>query len=64
MPWKPKHICSYPGCQELTHERYWGKHKKEMTKNQNDKSSKIYTYKWRKASKAFLKKHPLCVFCN
>jgi len=64
MPWKPKHICGYLGCQELTHERYCDKHKKEMTKNQNDKSSKIYTYKWRKASKVFLKKHPLCTQCQ
>lgn len=63
MPWKPQHICSYNGCQELTHDRYCGKHKKEMTKRQNDRSSKIYTYKWRKSSKEFLKKHPLCVYC-
>ena len=64
MPWKPKSICNYPGCQSLTHDRYCEKHKKEMIRVQNDRSSKMYTYQWRKASKEFLKKHPLCVHCE
>ena len=64
MPWKPKHICNYPGCQTLTYDRYCEKHKKEMMKIQNERSSKMYTYKWRKASKEFLKKHPLCAECQ
>jgi len=64
MPWKPRSICNYPGCQTLTHDRYCEKHKKEMMKIQNERSSKMYTYKWRKASKEFLKKHPLCAQCQ
>jgi 5-methylcytosine-specific restriction protein A len=63
MPWKPKSICSYPGCQTLTHERYCETHKKEITRTQNATNSKLYTYQWRKSSKEFLKKHPLCVHC-
>jgi 5-methylcytosine-specific restriction protein A len=61
MPWKPKTICSYPGCQTLTRARYCDEHKKQVTKEQNLKSSRLYTYQWRKASKQFLKEHPLCV---
>jgi 5-methylcytosine-specific restriction protein A len=64
MPWKPKSICNYPGCQTLTYDRYCEKHKKEMIRTQNDRSSKMYTYQWRKVSKEFLKKHPLCVHCE
>jgi len=64
MPWKPKTICSYPGCQTLTHDRYCDEHKKQVTKEQNQKSSKLYTYQWRRTSKAFLKEHPLCVHCE
>lgn len=64
MPWKPKSICNYPGCQSLTYDRYCEKHKKEMIRIQNDRTAKMYTYQWRKASKEFLKKHPLCVHCE
>jgi 5-methylcytosine-specific restriction protein A len=35
-----------------------------MTRIQNNRSSKMYTYQWRKASKEFLKKYPLCVHCK
>ncbi|NLK27787.1 MAG: HNH endonuclease, partial [Clostridiales bacterium] len=51
MPWKPKTICSYPGCQTLTRARYCDEHKKQVTKEQNLKSSRLYTYQWRKTSK-------------
>lgn len=64
MPWKPKSICNYPGCQTLTHDRYCEEHKKEMTRKQNERSSKLYTYQWRKASKDFLRRHPLCIHCE
>ena len=64
MPWKPKTICCYPGCNELAHGQYCGKHKKLMSRIQNKKNSKIYNYQWRKASKAYLRKNPLCVHCK
>lgn len=64
MPWKPKTICRYPGCPELSDGRYCDQHKKQVTKEQNMSSSKIYTYQWRKASKSFLKDHPLCIHCE
>jgi 5-methylcytosine-specific restriction protein A len=64
MPWKPKSICSYPGCNELTHDRYCSKHKREVNKERNEMNSKIYNNRWRKASKAYLKDNPLCVHCK
>ena len=64
MPWKPKTICRYHACNELCHGQYCDTHKKQVARKQNQKSSKIYTYQWRKASKAFLKKNPLCVYCH
>jgi|GEM_PF-1400442 len=64
MPWKPKSICNYPGCQSLTYDRYCEKHKKEMIRIQNDRTAKMYTFQWRKTSKEFLMKHPLCVHCE
>ncbi|KAB2953733.1 HNH endonuclease [Heliorestis acidaminivorans] len=63
MPWKPKHICSYAGCNELTHDRYCDSHKRQITKEHNQKNSKLYTYRWHKKSKAFLRAHPLCAHC-
>jgi 5-methylcytosine-specific restriction protein A len=64
VPWKPKTICSYPGCNELSHDRYCGMHKKRMNKERNSINSKIYNNQWRKASKTYLKENPLCVHCE
>lgn len=64
MPWSPKTICCYPGCQTLSHGRYCPDHQRKVSKEQNDKSSKMYTYQWRKSSKAFLQEHPLCTQCQ
>ena len=56
MPRKPKTICSYPGCQALTNDRYCDEHKKQVTKEHNQKVQSSYTYQWRKASKQFFKR--------
>lgn len=64
MPWKPKTICRYPGCNELCTGDYCGKHKKQVNKERNSINSKIYNSKWRKASKSYLKDHPLCEECK
>jgi len=64
VPWKPKTICSYPDCYELCHDRYCDKHKRQVAREQNKTNSKIYTYRWRKASKVYLKDNPLCANCR
>ena len=67
MPRKPKRPCSYPGCPELTSERYCSKHRKEID-NKYDKTSrpfkKLYNSRWRNLRKQFLKEHPLCEECK
>lgn len=61
-------FCRYPGCHKTVEfgEKYCAEHKKKKAvaierKTANDRG---YTYKWQKASKAFLKHHPLCVACE
>lgn len=67
MPRKPKRMCSYPGCPELTEGIYCGKHQKEETKkyNRNRKFKKLYnSSRWQRLRKKVLTKHPLCVECE
>jgi 5-methylcytosine-specific restriction protein A len=67
MPMKPAKPCSYPGCPELTHERYCDRHEKEFNKKY-DKTSRPFKYlynssRWQSSRKLFLQKHPLCEEC-
>lgn len=54
MPYKPKKPCAYPGCAELTHERYCEKHKPIVNKQYNqferDKQSQAFyeSVAWRR----------------
>ncbi len=64
MPWSPKTICCYNGCHELTRGAYCTKHTKEIQATRNKKNSKLYTYRWSKARKLYLRDHPLCVHCE
>ncbi|WP_069648969.1 HNH endonuclease [Caloranaerobacter ferrireducens] len=67
MPRKPKRMCSYPGCPELTEGRYCEKHQKEETKkyNRSRKYKKLYnSSRWQRLRKKVLTKHPLCVECE
>ncbi|WP_461206086.1 HNH endonuclease signature motif containing protein [Clostridium sp. DL1XJH146] len=64
MPYRPKSICRYPGCNELCYDRYCDKHKKQVAKERNSINSKIYNSRWRRARKVYLKEHPLCVQCE
>ena len=70
MPYrKTNRICAYPGCCELTQERYCQQHKKDQVrkydKQRGSSASRGYGYKWRQASKGYLskEKHALCVLC-
>jgi len=74
MPNKSLHFCNQPGCSELTSDRYCKNHMKDhefrkkshkrcYDKNRGSASSRGYDSKWRKASKSFLRKNPLCVEC-
>jgi len=67
LPKKPKRPCSYPGCPELTENRYCEKHQqsvKEYEFNRGSAARRGYNYRWRKARERYLKEHPLCVQCE
>lgn len=61
MPHKSMHVCFYPGCQELTRERYCEKHRKASYDDRRESAAKRgYGSKWAKARLAFLAEHPTC----
>lgn len=66
MPDLPKRPCTYPGCGALVSDRkqrcaahrvVTAKSVDSMRLNANQRG---YTWQWRKASKLYLKAHPLC----
>lgn len=68
MPKKPLRPCSFPGCCELTSERYCAKHQKETDRKYNKDSRPfkcLYnTSRWKKSRKQYLMVHPLCEECR
>lgn len=69
MPYKPARPCRKPGCPGLTTDPsgYCPAHKKESTPTESTRPSSTargYNYRWQKASKRFLREHPLCVECE
>ena len=62
--YKQKKPCRYPGCPELTNDRYCEKHKRMEDRRQDrergSSTQRGYNYRWHKARKQFLKQHPLC----
>ena len=60
MPKKALKSCKHPGCPNLTDELYCEIHKQP---DRPSASKRGYNSKWRKLSKAYLHKHPLCVRC-
>lgn len=69
MPISPKSPCRFPGCPELTYDRFCSKHKVLTEKNYNryDRSpetSKRYGRRWRKIRFMYIKLHPVCEVCR
>jgi 5-methylcytosine-specific restriction protein A len=69
MPRKPKRPCSYPGCPELTDDRYCEQHQslvnKQYNKYQRDpESNKRYGRSWKRIRDRYIKTHPLCEECQ
>jgi 5-methylcytosine-specific restriction protein A len=64
---KPLRPCKHPSCSMLTDNTYCDKHQKEVNARRDSirlsSHERGYTSKWRKASKAFLDKHPWCTEC-
>ena len=67
MPYKTKHPCNHPGCPNLVSDKpYCPEHERQRRHIQNihrDKQRATFyaTDYWRKGSKAFLRRHPICV---
>jgi 5-methylcytosine-specific restriction protein A len=66
-PFAPKHPCSYPGCAILTNASRCDHHKKqeqqEYDRLRGHPASRGYNYAWRKASREYLARNPLCAKC-
>ena len=65
----PAKPCRYPGCPQLTHERYCSVHAKVETaryrKYQRDpKINRHYDKAWKQVRKRYLAAHPLCEDCQ
>ncbi|KXG42866.1 HNH endonuclease [Tepidibacillus decaturensis] len=67
MPNRPLKPCSYPGCTNLTRERYCEKHKKQEQKRYDEHrgtaAQRGYDWRWQRYSKYFLKQ-PENAFCK
>lgn len=65
VPSKPKIPCSHPGCPELVPPgtKYCDTHRRLHPQPSRGATERGYTYAWSKASKAFLRSHPLCEEC-
>lgn len=68
MPYQFKKPCAYPGCPNLTNEKYCEEHK-EIGKQEHNATkhdpnhSKKYGNNWRRLRAAYAKAHPLCEEC-
>lgn len=69
MPSRPKSICRAPACGKLIESPgYCDKHKKAVRKQEDERrgtaAERGYDSKWAKARGFYLRKHPLCVYCQ
>lgn len=64
MPNAAPRPCSYPGCGVLTAvgrcDRHRNVEKKQHDQVRRNSTERGYGYRWQKASKGFLRAHPLC----
>lgn len=69
MPSRAKSICRAPACGKLIESPgYCDKHKKAVRKEQDERrgtaAERGYDSRWTKARAFYLRKHPLCVYCQ
>ena len=71
MPIKPRHICFFSGCNELTAETYCSKHmkakldqRKQYDKNRPEYHKLYKSARWQNLRKQVLLINPLCVECK
>lgn len=69
MPRRPKSICRQPGCGALIDAPGWcathAKAKQQQdARERGTAHERGYTSAWTRARTAYLRKHPLCVYCQ
>lgn len=64
MPTKPLKPCKHPGCPMLTADLYCEFHNRLHFNDRPSSSERGYGSRWRKASKYYLQKNPLCKQCE
>ena len=66
MPRTPKRPCRYPGCPNLCEKGVYCLQHMEFSSDRmrGGADARGYNAEWRRARKAFLQKHPLCVECG
>ena len=64
MPYSAPRPCTYPGCGTLTTSSRCAKHKyterRELDAKRGTRTARGYDNRWLRASKAYLRDHPLC----
>lgn len=68
MPRKPKQPCAYPGCPNLSDNRYCKEHRKQMARqyekySRNPEIKKKYGRVWKRIRDSYVKEHPFCEKC-
>ena len=65
MPKAPKRPCRHPGCPNLCDKGVYCLQHMEFSSDRmrGGADARGYNAEWRRARKAFLQKHPLCVQC-
>ncbi len=64
MPYAPLSTCKHPGCPNVCKGKYCDKHAKLHHEDRLSASARGYNSRWRRESKLFLQKHPLCCECK
>jgi 5-methylcytosine-specific restriction protein A len=69
VPGRPKSICRAPSCGKVIDAPgYCEQHKKVVRKQEDERrgtaAERGYDSKWAKARAFYLRKHPLCVYCQ
>ena len=63
VPKKCKKPCKHPGCPNLTDGLYCAEHQ-PLHPDRPSAAKRGYGSKWQRLSKAYLRRHPLCVRCK
>jgi len=69
MPYKPKKPCAYPGCPNLSDDRYCPQHRSLKNKQYNrygrrESTRNSYGAQWRTIRNEFIAEHPYCEVCR